>query len=78
MVERKFDWGDGTVITVSSPREVLPHCGGRNNRAYDPLEDCNLTNRIYELSLSYARERGESLPSADDSARALQKILPGR
>lgn len=73
-------WDTGTgVVVAEKPAFVPPFCGGGEREGgYNPLDDCNVTNRIYGLSLSYARARGNKLPSAEDMARALKQILPER
>ncbi len=60
------------------PNFVPPFCGSSSSNAPYDINDCNFTNRVYELALSYARSRGEQLPGAEDQKNALAKILKAR
>ncbi len=71
----KWDIGTGYVI-AKRPNEVLPFCGGGKGKEYDPNNDCNVTNAIYDLALSYARERGEDYPTDLDYRASIEKIGP--
>jgi hypothetical protein len=60
------------------PKFVPPFCGGKSPDAPYDIDDCNFTNRVYELALSFARSRGEQLPSAEDQKIALEKIIKSK